>query len=261
MNVTTEGAEEEVAEGSNVETTPAKSTAVASEDENQADTTEEKDDSPATNKDAADKSDKNPKEDEEMSNDRLVEEEEQDAMSTKSNGTDEDGASTQSTPAKSVQDDSIASPSAVSKADESAVEGVDDGDSKAETPSSKSETATPPSKKGKGVKRAPTAGQVGVKRPRGQMITNRKGRTPSVQGLTIPFRTVKKAMKLDQDIPIVQNEAAIMATMAAELFLKTLARQSHANAKHRGRNTIRYEDVAEARTQEPSYAFLEPLLP
>jgi histone H3/H4 len=88
-----------------------------------------------------------------------------------------------------------------------------------------------------------------------------KKRAPSVKGLTIPFRTVKKAMKLDPDIPIVQNEAAIMTTMAAELFLKSLAKQSHRNAKNRGRNTIRYEDVAEARTNSSALAFLETLLP
>jgi histone H3/H4 len=46
-------------------------------------------------------------------------------------------------------------------------------------------------------------------------------------------------MKLDPDIPIVQNEAAIMTTMAAELFLKSLAKESHRIAKNRGRNTIR----------------------
>lgn len=121
--------------------------------------------------------------------------------------------------------------------------------------------------KPKGAKRAPTAGQVGVKRPRVQIkptdtSSRRKGtRSTSVQSLTIPFRTVKKAMKLDPDIPIVQNEAAILTTLAAELFVKSLARQSWANAKLRGRNTIRYEDVAEARTQEPSYSFLETLMP
>ena len=48
-----------------------------------------------------------------------------------------------------------------------------------------------------------------------------------------------QAMKLDPDIPIVQNEAAIMTTMAAELFLKKLALESHRIAKQRGRNTIR----------------------
>ena len=89
----------------------------------------------------------------------------------------------------------------------------------------------------------------------------KKGRTPSVAGLTIPFRTVKKAMKLDPDIPIVQNEAAIMTTVAAELFLKKLAKDSFRNAKNRGRNTVKYEGVAEARTKNPALAFLEKLLP
>ncbi|CAB9526575.1 accessibility complex protein 1 [Seminavis robusta] len=90
---------------------------------------------------------------------------------------------------------------------------------------------------------------------------SRKGRAPAVSGLTIPFRTVKKAMKLDPDIPIVQNEAAIMTTLASELFLKVLANESYTNAKSRGRNTIRYEDVAEARTKKPALSFLETLLP
>jgi histone H3/H4 len=86
-------------------------------------------------------------------------------------------------------------------------------------------------------------------------------RTPSVNGLTIPFRTIKKAMKLDPDIPIVQNEAAIMTTVAVELFLKRLVVKSNQNAKNRGRNTVRYEDVAEARTADKALSFLEPLLP
>lgn len=89
----------------------------------------------------------------------------------------------------------------------------------------------------------------------------KKGRAPSVAGLTIPFRTVKKAMKLEPETPIVQNEAAIMTTFAVELFLKRLAKDSFRNAKNRGRNTVRYEDVAEARTNDKALSFLEPLLP
>lgn len=106
----------------------------------------------------------------------------------------------------------------------------------------------------------------GMKGPRGGGSRKRNSngissRTPSVRGLTIPFRTIKKSMKLDPDIPIVQNEAAIMATVAVELFLKRLVTQSHRNAKNRGRNTVRYEDVAEARTNDKALAFLEILLP
>lgn len=53
------------------------------------------------------------------------------------------------------------------------------------------------------------------------------------------FQCGLQAMKLDPDIPIVQNEAAIMVTMAAELFLRNLAKESQQIAKSRGRNTIR----------------------
>lgn len=101
-----------------------------------------------------------------------------------------------------------------------------------------------------------------VKRKRGGPPPgSRKGRTPAVQGLAIPFRAIKRTMKMDPDIGTVQNEAAIMTTMAAELFVKKLATQSHHIAKNKGRNTIRYEDVAEARTKDPALSFLETLIP
>lgn len=67
----------------------------------------------------------------------------------------------------------------------------------------------------------------------------KKSRSPAVKGLTIPFRNVKRTMKLDPDIGTVQQEAAILTTLAAELFLKSLAKESHQNAQSRGRNTIR----------------------
>lgn len=96
--------------------------------------------------------------------------------------------------------------------------------------------------------------------PRGAGESVKKSKL-STASLSIPFRTIKKAMKLDPDTPIVQNEAAMMTTVATELFLKRLAAESHRCAKHRGRNTIRYEDIAEGRTTMPSLAFLETLLP
>jgi len=77
------------------------------------------------------------------------------------------------------------------------------------------------------------------------------------QDLCIPFRTIKKAMKADPDTPIVQNEAAIMITVAAECFLSRLAR----NAYHREQRMLVYQDVAQARARDASMAFLETLLP
>lgn len=67
----------------------------------------------------------------------------------------------------------------------------------------------------------------------------KRGRSPAVRGLTIPFRAVKRVMKLDPDIATVQNEAAVLVTLAAELFVKSLAKQSYLNAKSRGRGTLR----------------------
>ena len=90
---------------------------------------------------------------------------------------------------------------------------------------------------------------------------SRKGRSPAVPDLTIPFRAIKRTMKLDGDIATVQNEAAIVMTLAAEMFIKRLAKESHNKAKTKGRNTIRYEDVAEARTKTPALSFLETLIP
>lgn len=83
----------------------------------------------------------------------------------------------------------------------------------------------------------------------------------AVKGLTIPFRSVKRTMKNDKDVATVQNEAAIVATAAAELFMKKLADEGHKFATKHGRNTIRYEDLAEARANNSSLDFLDMLLP
>jgi histone H3/H4 len=102
---------------------------------------------------------------------------------------------------------------------------------------------------------------VGKKRKKPCPPPGRKARQPAVLGLSIPFRATKRAMKLDPDIGTVQNEAAILTTLAAELFVKKLANESHVIAKARGRNTIRYEDLAEARTKDSALGFLTTILP
>ena len=52
-----------------------------------------------------------------------------------------------------------------------------------------------------------------------------------------------------------------MLTYASELFLKKLAEQSFRNAKNKARHIVRYEDIAEARTNDPTLSFLDMLLP
>mmetsp|Transcript_28074 Transcript_28074/g.59268 ORF Transcript_28074/g.59268 Transcript_28074/m.59268 type:complete len:209 (+) Transcript_28074:167-793(+) len=86
-------------------------------------------------------------------------------------------------------------------------------------------------------------------------------RQPAAKGLTIPFRTIKRIMKIDTDIGIVQNDAAIVATAALEMFVKEFATKSLEIAKAKGRNTIKYDDVAEVRANNRALSFLDILMP
>lgn len=84
---------------------------------------------------------------------------------------------------------------------------------------------------------------------------------PSFKDLGIPFRAIKRIMKIDPDIATVQNEAAMVTTYALELFIKKIVNESYLNAKKRGRNTVKYEDLGEARAANQNLNFLDTLLP
>lgn len=62
---------------------------------------------------------------------------------------------------------------------------------------------------------------------------------PAVKNLGIPFRAIKRIMKIDKDIATVQNEAAMVATYAVELFVTNLVERSYDKSKKRGRNTVK----------------------
>ena len=82
------------------------------------------------------------------------------------------------------------------------------------------------------------------------------------KGLTIPFRTIKRIMKIDPEIGIVQNDAAIVVTAALEHFVKEMAVKSLEIAKSKGRkNIIKYDDVAEVRANDRALSFLDLLMP
>lgn len=98
------------------------------------------------------------------------------------------------------------------------------------------------------------------KAPTGEPSSAKK-RQPAAKGLFVPFRTVKKIMQQDPDINIIQNDAAIMVTAATGLFLKEFTEKSLESCKKKGRNTIKYDDVAEVRANNKNYSFLDMLLP
>lgn len=62
---------------------------------------------------------------------------------------------------------------------------------------------------------------------------------PNAKDLFVPFRVIKRIMKVDKDIGTVQNEAAMVATYALELFIERMMEESYENAIKRGRNTVK----------------------
>jgi len=93
---------------------------------------------------------------------------------------------------------------------------------------------------------------------------SRHGRPPKLyQGLTIPFRTIKRIMKTDVAVGNIQNDAAIMVTAALEHFVKVIALKSLEAAKQKrdGTNIVKYEDVATARANNRAFSFLDLLIP
>ncbi|KAL7486269.1 hypothetical protein ACHAW6_012604 [Cyclotella cf. meneghiniana] len=86
-------------------------------------------------------------------------------------------------------------------------------------------------------------------------------RQPAVRELTLPYRSIKRTMKLDPSVGIVQNDAAILVTYATELFIKKLAKDSQEISMKKGRGTIKYDDLAEARAKTKAFSFLDMLIP
>ena len=83
---------------------------------------------------------------------------------------------------------------------------------------------------------------------------------PSTKDLFVPFRAIRRIMKLDKDIGTMQNEAAMVETYAVEMFVEKMVNENHDNAKKRGRNTVKYVDLAEVRASHSNMSFLNTLI-
>mmetsp|Transcript_33040 Transcript_33040/g.43492 ORF Transcript_33040/g.43492 Transcript_33040/m.43492 type:complete len:128 (+) Transcript_33040:62-445(+) len=80
-------------------------------------------------------------------------------------------------------------------------------------------------------------------------------------GLALPKSSVRRIMKLDDEIKSVNKEGIILAERAAVLFLEKFAQEAYSKAQTRGAKMIRYEDVADARVADPNLLFLEGVIP
>lgn len=79
--------------------------------------------------------------------------------------------------------------------------------------------------------------------------------------LVIPKAAVKRIMKLDGDVNQVANDAVILVAKATELFMDKFTREAYAQSVRKNRRTLKYEDVADARVNDPSLEFMKGVIP
>lgn len=127
-------------------------------------------------------------------------------------------------------------------------------------PKAKNTKATPKKRKASDASATPHT-ETKKRKRKASPKKQKSGEIPSVKDLGIPFRAVKRLMKIDKDIVTVQNEAAMVATYAVELFVEKIVKESNGNAKKRGRNTVKYEDLGEVRVSNKNLSFLDTLIP
>ena len=128
-------------------------------------------------------------------------------------------------------------------------------------PKAKNTKATPAKRKASDDASATPHTETKKRKRKASPKKQKSGEIPSVKDLGIPFRAVKRLMKIDKDIVTVQNEAAMVATYAVELFVEKIVKESNENAKKRGRNTVKYEDLGEVRVSNKNLSFLDTLIP
>ena len=79
--------------------------------------------------------------------------------------------------------------------------------------------------------------------------------------LQIPFQSIKRIMKIDQEVNMIARESYLVTGKVTEMFIEKLTQRSYQIALHNKRKMIRYEDVADARVNDPNLQFLEGVLP
>mmetsp|Transcript_366 Transcript_366/g.667 ORF Transcript_366/g.667 Transcript_366/m.667 type:complete len:89 (+) Transcript_366:35-301(+) len=73
----------------------------------------------------------------------------------------------------------------------------------------------------------------------------------SADKLLLPRSSVKRIMKLNEEVKVVSNETVMTTAKATELFVGGLALKAHEIATSRGRKTIKMEDIITAIQNNP----------
>ncbi|ORX45254.1 histone-fold-containing protein [Hesseltinella vesiculosa] len=91
------------------------------------------------------------------------------------------------------------------------------------------------------------------------MSDDKSERTPGQSYL--PLARVKRIIKLDKDIAMINAEATQTVCLATELFMEYLANEGYTTAQKAKRKTIYYKDLADVVGKTEAFQFLEDVVP
>ncbi|KAJ2955108.1 hypothetical protein NQZ79_g8843 [Umbelopsis isabellina] len=89
--------------------------------------------------------------------------------------------------------------------------------------------------------------------------TTKIDRTPGTTFL--PIARVKRIIKEDKDVSLINAEATFCVAYATELFMEYLANEGFAKAKKEKRKTVYYKDLASVVNEVDQFEFLEDVIP
>ncbi|XP_022115500.2 DNA polymerase epsilon subunit 4 [Pieris rapae] len=90
--------------------------------------------------------------------------------------------------------------------------------------------------------------------------TNKKlpqAKSDVVRSTRLPMARIKNIMKMDPDVHIVNAEAVFLVTKATEMFLETIAKETHIYTSHHKRKTIAKKDLDVIINKVDCLCFLE----
>ncbi|KAL0082622.1 histone-fold-containing protein, partial [Phycomyces blakesleeanus] len=77
----------------------------------------------------------------------------------------------------------------------------------------------------------------------------------------IPLARVKRVIKEDKDVSLINAEAIFCVAYATELFMEYLVTEGYQRAKRDKRKTVYYKDLASTVTEVEQFEFLEDVIP
>ncbi|KAI9270411.1 histone-fold-containing protein [Phascolomyces articulosus] len=78
---------------------------------------------------------------------------------------------------------------------------------------------------------------------------------------TLPIARVKRVIKEDKEVSLINAEATFCVAYATELFMEYLVKEGFTRARKEKRKTVYYKDLASAVSEVEQFEFLEDVIP